>query len=393
MPGTHSLRLRRWLACTPPPLSFSAAHSDDLSFHYQRMRGDEMIQNAPLSPRSLPELWSSVNQGCLSRQCVVRSLGGRWIMLLGDSTQREIHDAMTGLLLSRYHARFRRLRPSFNGTLTHESLEDKAQSDHDVVFTFPQGNSPSPVEMVLSFRFLRGLDRHKIRHNVERPHQLFLYPEWKLRSEALPTHLLMSGDPPLRGMHMPSPMRRGSPDTLLLHSCAWDLPRVNRSRFYYPTNACWHSKSHAWPTVELEKGQRASPHVHGGACRKRGEGLSDGKIFTGFERELSAMLRELKSTLPRSTSLFVRGCHPGTEGLDSTSAGKVRKDLSKMNTIIRHVARAQCLPLVNVWEIDRQAGYYAVNNKNQDIHVPPVATMQAAVEILIALLSEHRKPE
>ncbi|KAL3915029.1 MAG: hypothetical protein SGPRY_007401, partial [Prymnesium sp.] len=262
-------------------------------------------------------------------------LGGRWIMLLGDSTQREIHDAMTGLLLSRYHARFRRLRPTFNGTLTHESLEDKAQSDHDVVFTFPQGNSPSPVEMVLSFRFLRGLDRHKIRHNVERPHQLFLYPEWKLRSEAMPTHLLMSGDPPLRGMHMPSPMRRGSPDTLLLHSCAWDLPRVNR---------------------------------------KRGEGLSDGKILTGFERELSAMLRELKSTLPRSTSLFVRGCHPGTEGLDSTSAGK-------------------CLPLVNVWEIDRQAGYYAVNNKNQDIHVPPVATMQAAVEILIALLSEHRKRE
>lgn len=310
-------------------------------------------------------------------------------MLVGDATQRDIHSAMAGLLLSRYQATIRWLRPTFHGKPTRESLRFQTQSDRDLVITFP---TDPAIETVLSFRFIRGLDTHKIGRIIGRPHQLYFYSDWNERRGEGKTaggrprgHLVMSGDPPPVGAQMPSPMRRQQPQTLLLHSCAWDRPQANRSRDYYPSDYC--PRERIKVTVPLEGGGSGTAQVHGGACRRRGVDLSDDQIFDGFHKQLGGVLATLKSKLPRSTKLLLRGCHSGMEGHDSTSErSMIRNDLMHMNSIIRSVAKAHCLPLINVWEVDRQSGYYSANNRGQHVAVPPSATMQAAAETLIAVL-------
>ena len=91
--------------------------------------------------------------------------------------------------------------------------------------------------LVLSFRFLRGLDTHKMRLNALHPHRRFFYPSWDERSKVTPTHLVLSGDLPERDPPSESPLAKPAPDTVIFHSCAWDLPAINRSYYYYPNGS------------------------------------------------------------------------------------------------------------------------------------------------------------
>ena len=54
-----------------------------------------------------------------------------------------------------------------------------------------------------------------------------------------------------------------------------------------------------------------------------------------------------------------------------------------MDALIRSAARGLCLPLLDVWALDRDAGFYS--GKQEDFHVPQVGSMQSALAMLLVL--------
>jgi len=399
-PGTHAVRLRRWVACTPPPYNISSAAervrggAGDSVPWYQGFTTQEIEANSPLDPSSLDGLHPSRQWGkaasCLSPHCIVAALSGRWVMLFGDSTQREIYSALVGVMASRYGATYRRLGPTIGGIATTASQHSHAQEDVDTIVTIPryrkwrqtEPGAESHAVFVMSFRFLRGLDPHKLRLNVAKPQQLYFYPEWAHRSSNTPTHLVMSGDSPEQ---LPLPLSQARPDAIIFHSCAWDTPEINRSSYYYPHSACAlkyanvrRVKVALSAAGDMRSNLTGDANVHGSACKERGEGLSDEQIFAGFEHDFNNTLRSLRRWLSRRTQLFVRSCHAGVQ-----PPLQKPQSLRRMDTIIRRVAAAECVPLVDVWTLDREAGFYVADKA--DFHVPSVGSMQAAIAILFAL--------
>ena len=55
-----------------------------------------------------------------------------------------------------------------------------------------------------------------------------------------------------------------------------------------------------------------------------------------------------------------------------------------MNSIIDNVARTTCVPIIDVHELDREAGFY-ISDARPDFHVPNIGALQAAVAMLLAL--------
>ena len=135
------------------------------------------------------------------------------------------------------------------------------------------------------------------------------------------------------------------------------------------------------PNGDMNSSLMARARAHGGACKERGAGLTDEQIYTGFELLLNESIRGLKRWLGGRTKLIVRSCHSGTQ----LQGVQKQPDTYLWHTdrIIRRVAAEQCLPVLDVWALDREAGYYS--GGIADIHVPQVGSMQAAVAALFAL--------
>lgn len=346
---------------------------------YQGYSNEELFESVPLDWRVINTTSGIISRSCLTPQCIMHELDGRSIMFAGDSTHRAVYDALVGLLASRYHAYHQRFGPTINGTLTADASMAKAQGDSDTVVMLPTDTGSGwKARFTLSFRFLRGLDTFKLMRNIQRPQKLYFYPEWKQRKLNTPTHALLSGD-----VNSNPQEKSTALSAVVLHSCAWDLPRYNRSTYYYPTSMCNHScAKRCEAAVRLETGAYGIARLHGGICKLRGEGLSDDQIYEGFEHELEMTLGQLKQQLQKQgTRLLVRGCHSGT--VSGASSSGLRESLRQMDAIIKRVASKQCIPIIDVWELDRHAGFYS--GITDDIHVPEIGSFQAALATLLAL--------
>jgi len=417
----HALLLRRWVACggaashrLEGARRVAGADYDPVPW-YMGVTDDELLANAPVDWKSpaLRRQWRSASSGCVTRRCIVAALSGRWITFAGDSTHREVYNALIGLLASRYRASYKRFGPTIGGQPTAESAFAKAQVDVDTVVTIPSGGGgggegrrlgeserlPRPAAvLVLSFRFLRGLDGHKLRLNALHPHTRFFYPSWDGRAAETPTHLVLSGDQPQHPA-APSPLSRASPDTFVFHSCAWSLPAVNRSAYYYPNAAC--DPKHArtlQAEVRMADGSAGRARVHGGACMPRGSSeLTDEEIYEGFALGLNASLRGLRRWLGARTRVLVRGCHSGVapakgEQREPAAAHPVRDqtaELRRMDGLMRSAASGLCMPFLDVWALDEQAGFY--RGAKADFHVPHIGSAQAALAMLLALTASPNR--
>lgn len=252
-------QLRQWDACTPQLGTPSYATRDFVSL-------------LPVKPTSDVHAAAASNSSCLSRSCVARALASKWVLWLGDSTQRMVHDSFLALLRERYGLSTITAGPFAEG---YPLIDSDHHRDTDTVATptsIPMAaygyeakgvpNVPSAVAarrvwanstnpaaaaattstsatarqsaLISSFRFLRGLDLHKLEHNTRQPRQRLHYPEWVARSRIEPTNALYGSDDwsadrvTRRHLH-----RRTAPDAVVFHSCAWDLPQINRSGEYY----------------------------------------------------------------------------------------------------------------------------------------------------------------
>jgi hypothetical protein len=62
------------------------------------------------------------------------------------------------------------------------------------------------------------------------------------------------------------------------------------------------------------------------------------------------------------------------------------RSLRRMNSVIEKVARELCLELLDVYELDRAAGFYEAKHAN--FHVPPAASVMAALALMLQLRLE-----
>ena len=89
--------------------------------------------------------------------------------------------------------------------------------------------------------------------------------------------------------------------------------------------------------------------------------------------------------------MYVRGCHAGKGGMTAREAlsgegeGESQfASLERMDRLVRHAARAACVPMIDVWQLDKAAGFYESAGA-PDFHVPNIAALQAALAALLVL--------
>ena len=257
------------------------------------------------------------------------------------------------------------------------------------------GASGNLQDVLVSMRFMRGLDLHKLRQNIAQPHRRLFYPHWKERSRVLPTTLLLEADAP----ELPTRRRvaSGAPDVVVFHSCAWDMPRTNRSAYYYSTNApdpkrgCTTEDAGGkrWADgVLLSNGSKVRARTLGVGCRVRGDRLTDEQIYDGYEQSLREALALLRAQAAGGDSLLmVRNCHGGSGGANVRRRHEVESQhtsVIRMNQIIARVAVELCVPVLDVYALDAAAGFYWQDDAPPDFHPPSIASLQAAFAVLLA---------
>ena len=256
------------------------------------------------------------HRACLSPQCVIsKRLAGRWILFMGDSTQRHLHDAFLKLLKTNFGMDELQVQPHLDGLPVKDRDNHK---DTDTVCAHNRGGYRSgggqgwakgekqrepecfgplhpecseerpdlgwwanassrgaPATRV-SMRFLRGLDAHKLEHNSKAWRERFFYKEWRQRSKKAPPNLLFQSAP-----YTDHPVTRAwwghspEPDAIIFNSCAWDLPQINRSFYYFPYMVPGYPCPNPPPTMNATvriKELRAA-RVVGAPCVKRAEVL------------------------------------------------------------------------------------------------------------------------
>lgn len=382
---------------------------------------------------------SVVPSPCLESACVLERLSGLWIVMVGDSTHRMLHDAWLDLL-DGHGASCLSLGPHVAGLPV---VNHDGQKDFDSVCLIPPHAAPSgglardlraqqraprrvsgrrrglacrPApnwtdprqrRLRVSMRFLRGLDHSKLVHNSRDWRQRLHYVEWLARSAAKPANMVLGSDPPeahpVSRVHWASARER--PDVIVFHSCAWDLPRINQSAYYFAGMGPWACGTLPGETnvsvSALPDGRRAAP-VLSSPCVRRGQNLTDDEIFDGFRTRLRASIRHLlhltshgRSATARGAAprLIVRNCHAGTRDsrVRRTLAGAVTDSpqpqlvaLERMNAIIEQVATELCVEVLDVWSLDRLAGG-AADKKEEDFHVPQPMAMSAAFALMLML--------
>jgi hypothetical protein len=411
----HQARLRQWATCNAEAnrslgatiLGTSQADVTD----FARYKDGQLLANLPLDARLL-DRHSAHDAPCLTPACLTRQLAGRWLVFFGDSTTRMHQSALVALVATRCNARVRDFLPMLRGRGVASGAQ-KGQCDSDSWVTFPQDQdeaevgspevgSPRPGwkrALLVSNRFLRGLDHHKLRLNVLEPHRRLFYSNWKERSAERPTHLLLEADPPEAVTHRR--LKRWQPDAIIFHSCAWDLPRMNRSRLFYPHEGPERNCSAAWPASILERVVRSAHETGpptllartlGASCKRRGEDLTDEQIYEGYAQGLESALRFLLAHAGATTTVFVRNCHAGSGGANAAdranhgpSEETQHQSIMRMNQIIVRVAQQLCVPVLDVHALDKAAGFYFQEGEPSDVHVPPIGALQAAFATLLAI--------
>ena len=413
--GVYPLRLRQWAACTGEPYLTSVAdrgNNNSLDAEYpwatgwQRWVGSsygklssgkllsltgvsngELTRGMPLR-MAAPELHrfrESDQAECLAPSCLLKQLAGQWILFLGDSTHRNIFDAVLALLRSRYGASLHLVRPHVGSS----AIADRdGQMDYDTVCTLPRDAGAGTTQrkrnttVLVSMRFLRGLDQHKLGIHARDWRQRFSYPAWRGEYSSIPRATLIRSDAytahPLTATHFES---REQPNVIVFHSCAWDMPAVNRSGYYYPNTVCVPPPPTV--TVKLENGSRVTVRTQGANCAPRGilRQLSDKQVFAGYRQKLLASLRDIRSLF--TGRLIVRNCHAGIIARKGLGKSRQAAALVQMNTIIDEVARLLCVEVLDVYELDRAAGFF--RGKNDDFHVSPKQSTHAALALMLQL--------
>ena len=119
------------------------------------------------------------------------------------------------------------------------------------------------------------------------------------------------------------------PDVIVLHSCAWELPLINRSRLHWPfmkPHRMCSDTPKAFPVRLQHKrgagsggasssiagsGDTRLARIAAAPCLFRGDELSDDTIFESFAERLRAAIAALRSRF--TGRLLLRNCHAGTE--------------------------------------------------------------------------------
>lgn len=325
------------------------------------------------------------------------ALRNKFIVFAGDATHRNIRLEFLGLLI---HAVGLRMLGMGLPTLGGEAILD---NDH-------QKDLDHVGDAICSLRFLRGLDLEKLRLSASDFRQRFFYPDMATDTisafELLPlTHRTIlaadaswcnltnapgssMGNVGNAGAHNRAVLERASaPDVVILNSCAWDIPSINRSRHHYPLmdRPC---PVEIPPTAliplrhaTLQQPRWATARVAASPCVTRGDELSDEAIYLGFVTSLREAVGLLRSSLPRAR-LLLRNCHTvlgeripatstnaptatratsrlhaekgrGDAGQQGGASSYVEQQLLRMNSLIASVATEQRVQLIDVAAIDR----------------------------------------
>lgn len=337
------------------------------------------------------------------------ALRGRWLVFVGDSTHRQMCSDFVSTLRDAGIPIDGGSFPTIDGAPIFDNDHHK---DTDAF-----GRDGTYV----SLRFLRGLDLTKLELHTRDWRQRFFYPD-------------MASDPPksllpltLRSVFETDPLcrynaracdalaNRTSPDVIIFHSCAWDLPLLNRSGVHFPLmepgRPCepapeWGSVR--MPTLarrkdaakvaipDMPRYQRA--RVAASPCIRRGDQMSDDQIFDGFTARLQAAIALIRSRF--AGRLVLRNCHAGTDtsvGADginprskqAAAAETVKqKELERLNLIIATLAREEGVEPMDVFSIDRELGFHrqAPNRSADRFHVPQDASSAAALVLMWQLL-------
>ena len=413
--GIHQARLRQWATCNAEAnrsLGGTILGTQVDVADFARYTDGQLLANLPLDVRLL-DRHSAHDTPCLTPACLARQLAGRWLVFFGDSTTRMHQSALLALVATRCNATVRRFGPMLRGRGVASGVlgakhatDHPGQCDFDSWVTFPRDQdeaevgSPRPGRkraLLVSNHFLRGLDHNKLRLNVLEPHRRLFYPDWKERSAERPTHLLLEADPPEAITRRR--LKRRQPDAIIFHSCAWDLPRINRSQYYYPHEGPGRNCSTAGPASILARVVRSGDgprtllaRTLGASCRRRGDDLTDEQIYEGYAQGLEAALRFLRTHAGTTTTVIVRNCHAGSGGAnaansanDGPSQETQHQSMIRMNQIIARVAQQLCVPVLDVHALDKAAGFYFEEGAHPDIHVPPIGALQAAFAALLAI--------
>ena len=232
--------------------------------------------------------------------------------------------------------------------------------------------------MLVSMRFLRGLDVHKLERVAQSWRSRYHYPAWSRRAgpHGLPSRALLASDDfhqhPLGRAHW---AHRPIPDVVFFHSCAWDLPHINRSVHYYPDRVETDARAELNASVRCPQPTVVPVHVSGGVsqsdilegkhepratrglrasastlqstlgaterlarvigtpCTLRGDGMSDETIYEGFRVQLRQALLTLRRHF--KGRLIVRNCHAGIRM--ARGDGRQAQALRTMNAIVEQV--------------------------------------------------------
>lgn len=263
---------------------------------------------------------------------------------------------------------------------------------------------------VISLRFLRGLDLHKLAElNARDWRQSFFYVDWfrrganRARAAAsshggYPSHLVYAGDDfrkhPIRRAHL---KKRADPNVIILNTGAWAIPLINRSAVYYPgqgpSNPCPVRRAPAFNCVDHRKFACASDSVKVAnsqmqqapafdpPCLKRGVNLTDQEIIDGFEIQLASAVSAIRRS--KTVQLILRNCHTGTRDARQL-AQPIRNALVRVNKAIDRVATGTCTSVLDVWSIDLLLNYSA-KRRDEDFHVTMQGSVHAALSAILML--------
>ena len=60
----------------------------------------------------------------------------------------------------------------------------------------------------------------------------------------------------------------------------------------------------------------------------------------------------------------------------------------RINGIIARVAAELCIPVLDVYALDAAAGFYWQDGAPPDFHAPTIASLQAALAVLLAMVEQ-----
>ena len=363
-----------------------------------------LLANLPwgIAPRSVSHTDASIRDARLPLvpHRLLADMRNQWIVMIGDSTQRMIYDQFNAML-DTYGASCLTILPHVNGNPV---LNRDSQKDTDTVClhpTLPSNRTAAPPfcraaldwtnprwpGTRVSMRFLRGLDLGKLELNARDWAQRAHYIEWLERSKWHPASVLFGSDPadahPVSRAHFVRRNESG-PTVVLLHSCAWDTPMINRSRSYYMgMENCPKLPARIDVKTRTSHGiERRPAPVLQTPCRKRGHAsMPDEKIYAEYRRSLGYAIQLVRRSF--GGRLILRNCHAGTRERGKKVQPQYEA-MKRFNVIIDQVALEHCVEVLDASALDEMAGF-AQHSFSENFHVPRPMSLSAAVAFMLLL--------